>query len=134
MANADEWANELHELHRALMDELVKAQDSQAVYYDREKKRLSLEKGLRVWLHNTNIKSQRPCKKLDWKRQGPFEVLGSTTPNTYRLKLPHQMEIWPVFHISMLDPYHKNNLPGRVVPPPPPVDIITDEGGDCERP
>jgi len=36
---------------------------------------------------------------------------------------PSTGKIHPVFHISLLEPYHLNNLPGRHSPTPPPVDL-----------
>ena len=38
------------------------------------------------------------------------------------------MKVHPVFHVSLLEPYHANELPGRVQPPPPAVVIVTEEG------
>jgi hypothetical protein len=33
----------------------------------------------------------------------------------------------PVFHVSLLEPYHANEIKGRILPPPAPVEI---EGED----
>ena len=38
------------------------------------------------------------------------------------------MKIHSVFHISLLKPYHKNNISERDKPPPPPIRVITEEG------
>ena len=38
-----------------------------------------------------------------------------------------QGRMYDVFHISMLEPYVENNIPGRSTPPPPPV------GDDLDR-
>jgi hypothetical protein len=29
----------------------------------------------------------------------------------------------PVFHVSLLEPYHGNTIPGRAAPPPPPIEV-----------
>jgi hypothetical protein len=39
----------------------------------------------------------------------------------FKLELPHTMRIHPVFHASLLTPNHANTLPGRAIPPPPPI-------------
>ena len=33
------------------------------------------------------------------------------------------MQIHPVFHVSLLEPYFESSIPGRILPPPPPVEI-----------
>ena len=40
------------------------------------------------------------------------------------------MRLHLVFHVSLLEPYASNSVPGRVVPPPPPIEF--DEGPEYE--
>ena len=60
------------------------------------------------------------------KRQGPFEIIEVLGPLTYRLQLPQQWRIHPVFHATLLTPYHENSTHGPNFPLPPP-DIIEGE-------
>jgi len=47
-------------------------------------------------------------------------------PITYRLKLPDQWRIHPVFHTSLLSPYQETETHGPNFPQPPP-DLIEGE-------
>jgi len=61
----------------------------------------------------------RLSQKLDVKRMGPFKVLEVVGEGklAYRLELPVQMRVHPVFHVSLLEPYWENMLLGRAREP-----------------
>ena len=80
----------------------------------------------KVWLLSANIRTERPSKKLDWKRLGPFTIDHRIGLQAYRLKLPPSMRIHPVFHVLLLEPYVTSTIPGRTQPPPPPVVVEND--------
>jgi transposase InsO family protein len=66
----------------------------------------------KVWLESKNLKLRYESKKLAPKREGPFEISEVLGPLTYRLKLPQQWRIHPVFHASLLSPYKENDIHG----------------------
>ena len=95
-------------------------------FYDR-KGRTSIEykPGDLVLLEGTNIRSERPSKKLDAKRYGPFKVVEKVGNSAYRLKLdPKWRGIHDVFNECLLRPYTKGVFPSQKTIPPPPPDII----------
>nr|GMD76747.1 Transposon Tf2-2 polyprotein [Ipomoea batatas] len=47
-------------------------------------------------------------KGLVRKYEGPFPIIGKVGNVSYRLDLPSSLKIHPVFHVSMLKPYHKD--------------------------
>ena len=82
------------------------------------------QKGQQVWLEAKNLRFLTDHKKLAMKRQGPFEIIEVLGPLTYKLKLPNQWRIHPVFHASLLTPYRENSThgPNFTLPPPDLID------------
>ena len=60
--------------------------------------------GDRVWLEGRNLRTDQPTSKLAPRRHGPFAIAQVMSPISYRLELPHQWRIHPVFHIDLLTP------------------------------
>lgn len=93
----------------------------------------SFKIGDKVWLLRRNIKTKRPCDKLDYRRLGPFVIQKQINPVAYRLKLPTTMKIHPVFHVSLLEPYRESFFPRRVQCPPPSIEIENHEEYEVEK-
>ena len=51
-----------------------------------------------------NIKTNRPSKKLDYTKTGPFNIEKQLGPVTFKLELPDNIKIHPVFHAALLEP------------------------------
>jgi hypothetical protein len=113
-------------IHSQLRSDLAEAQTKYKRYFDRHVKELPPFKvGDMVWLSRKNISTTRPSRKLDYRRLGPYRISKCVGESklAFRLELPPSMRIHPVFHGALLSPYHANTLPGRIQPPPPPVEI-----------
>ena len=67
-----------------------------------------LKKGDKVYLLTKNLKTKRSSKKLDHIKVGLFLVDEQRGPLNYRLKLPTDAKVHPVFHISLLEPADPN--------------------------
>lgn len=80
-----------------------------------------------VWLKFKNIKSLRPCRKLDYKNGGPFKILEAIGKYAYKLELPKTLKVHPVFHVSLLSPTAHDPLPGQISGPPPPLQTEDDD-------
>jgi hypothetical protein len=60
----------------------------------------------KVYLEGTNITTDRPIKKFDDKRHGPFTVIKKVGALSYKLKLPTTWErVHPVFNEMHLTPF-----------------------------
>jgi len=113
-----------------MKENMKTAKTRMAKYYNQKvaKKEPQIKVGDWVMVNANNIKTKGPSKKLDSKLRGKFEIEKLCGTNAYRLKLlPLTDNIHPVFHVSLLEPYCKNIIPGRRSPTPPPVDLEQQE-------
>lgn len=101
------------------------AQESQARYYNQHvQSPPDFAPGDKVWLLRRNIKTSRPSEKLDYRKLGPFKIVAPVGTRSFRLDLPAAMSrIHPVFHVSLLESFRANTIPGRYAPPPPPIEV-----------
>ena len=83
--------------------------------------------GDHVWLDRRNLKMDQPTSKLAPRRHGPFAIAQVMSSVSYRLELPHQWRIHPVFHIDLLTPYHETKMHGGNYQRPPPELIDNEE-------
>jgi hypothetical protein len=119
-ASADAFVEDLQTIHKVLRIEMERAQQQQKKSYDkRVDPAPDFKVGDKVWLSSRNIITRRKAKKLDDKRMGPFTIEAKIGSLAYRLSLPHQMNIHPVFHVSLLSKYSPNTIEGRKQDPPP---------------
>lgn len=105
---------------------LVKAQERYKIQADRHRIDHEFQVGDLVWLSTRYLSSRRPSRKLDYRRIGPYPILERIGRVAYKLQLPHDLKIHPVFHISLLEPATANPFPNRIAPPPAPIDIEAD--------
>jgi len=123
---AENWVQDLNTMQKEMRQNLQAAQARMVRYHDRKVAEESpiFKEGDWVMLKATNIRTQRRSKKLDYKLRGKFRIERSIGTHAYKLQFPPGMgKIHPVFHVSMLEPYHANTIPGRKTPTPPPEDI-----------
>jgi transposase InsO family protein len=100
---AAEFSNEMKESWKEARSALTMAAEDMARFYNEHRREApEILEGDRVWLSSKNLRTDRPSKKLDYKRLGPFKVIKRISSHAYRLELPKSMRIHPVFHVSLL--------------------------------
>jgi hypothetical protein len=58
-----------------------------------------------TYVESKNIRTQRPCRKLDHILHGPFKIPEVITDTAICLNLTMKWKIHIVFHLSLLDPF-----------------------------
>ena len=83
-------------------------------------KEANYKQGQQVWLEAKNLALPYGTIKLTLRRHGPFQITEVVSPVAYKLELPHQWNIYPVFHTSLLTPYVETIEHGPNYTRPPP--------------
>ena len=120
-----EFSIDLDELHTALKEQIRTAQShSQTSANTCHARAPSFPTGSHAFVKAQFFHTTRLSKKLAEKYLGPFEVIAQVGTHMITLRLPDSMQaVHPVFHMSMLEPAHRNIIPGRTQLPPPAVEI-----------
>jgi hypothetical protein len=87
---------------------MIKAQQSWVKHRDMPK----YKEGDLVWLEGKNLRINQPTAKLAPRQHGPFKIIQVMSAVNYRLELPTQWSIHPVFHIDLLTPYKETIMHG----------------------
>ena len=86
-----------------------------------------LKAGDNIWLESKNIHSNRPSKKLDKKRYGPFRISKDIGSGVFELELPKGWMIYNVFHEDLLTQCVELKFKEQYEEPAPPPMIIHEE-------
>jgi len=99
-------AARMKKTHEELKQHLEKAQRQSISYVNQKRKTApQLKKGDKAYLLTKNLRTQKKKhKKLDHVKVGPFFISEQISPVNYRLELPPDAKIHPVFHVSLLEP------------------------------
>jgi hypothetical protein len=120
---------QLKEARIQARDAMVKAQQSWVKHRDTPK----YKEGNLVWLEGKNLRINQPTAKLAPRRHGPFKITQVMSNVNYRLELPTQWSIHPVFHIDLLTPYKETIMHGPNFTRPTPELIDGEEEYSVER-
>ena len=109
----------------ACKEVLERARERMGKYYDLyHKEAPTYRVGDKVMLDMRNIRTRRPTRKFDHKKQGPFIITKVISRSAVKLELPRRWKIHDAFHVSLLEPYRDASIPGQAQPSPD--DILRD--------
>ena len=91
---ASDW-----KLARQNLDKSVRLQQT---YYDKKRRDVGYKVGDFVLLSTRNLKMKGIPGKLQKRFVGPFRVIETIGEQAYRLALPEEWRIHPMFHVSLL--------------------------------
>jgi hypothetical protein len=120
---------QLKEARIQAREAMIKAQQSWVKHCDMPKYKV----GDQVWLEGKNLRINQPTAKLAPRRHGPFKITQVMSAVNYRLELPTQWSIHPVFHIDLLTPYKETIMHGPNFTRPTPELIDGEEEYSVEK-
>jgi hypothetical protein len=75
----------------------------------------------------------RKTSKLAAKNYGPYKIIEQPGVVNYKLELPHQVKIHPVFHASKLIPYQRDEIANRNPGKPGPISVEGQDEFEVEK-
>ena len=107
-----------------LREIILKAQVRTARWHDLKRgKQPQLKVGDLVIVDKTNMGTQRPSKKLDHKKAGPFPIIKVVGKRAFRVQLREDSQAHPTFQVQLLEPYRVSREESRRKRPPTPKPI-----------
>jgi hypothetical protein len=85
-----------------------------------------------VMLKGEDLRIRR-TSKLAAKNYGPYKIIDQPGPVNYKLELPYQVKIHPVFHTSKLIPYQQDKIANRNPAKPGPISVEGQDEFEVEK-
>jgi hypothetical protein len=115
------------ETHRVFAENFLEAQEKLTKYASWRE--ITFEMEDRVWLSTRHFPTNRPSKKLDYQRAGPYTVSQTRNKNAYKLDMPKMRRNHNVFHSSL---FKRNTPPTTGQPSSEPHPVIVDDSDEWE--
>lgn len=114
-SDVQQWIAENNSRQEELKEQLSKAQTRIKHYADQKRSERSFSVGDKAYLklqaYAQHSVANRPYPKLAMKFFGPFQILEKIGQAAYKLELPDNAMIHPVFHVSQLKEHVPDHTP-----------------------
>jgi len=122
---ARDFVVDLDELQGTLKEEIAKAQmQYQPSTNSCRQQPPDFQVGQPVFVKSQYFRTTCPSKKLSKKYLGLYKIIAQPSPQSFTLRLSDTIRaVYPVFHVSMLEPTTPNNFQQCSEPPLAPVII-----------
>jgi len=130
--HARDFIVNLNKLQSTLKEEIARAQRQyQPFANSRWQQPLDFQVGGLVFVKSQYFRTMWLSKKLSEKYLRPYKIIAQPSPQSFTLRLLDTMRaIYPVFHVSMLEPSTSNAF--QQCSEPPPIPVIIDRKPEYE--
>jgi transposase InsO family protein len=122
---AQSYVKKIQDSWEVARGEVKSAQERYSQQANKHRRTVDFDVGDKVWVSTKGWRTERPSKKLDYQQAGPYEIV-KKEGHSFRLALPANIKVHPVFHASKLRKDPDDPLPGQRQEEPLPV-IVEDE-------
>ena len=91
------------------LQQLQRAREQMMHQTDWQRRSMEFQEGDNVLLSTRYIRLRRCPTKLQRRYVGPFKIVQKISNVAYRLQLPEDWTMHPVFHISLLKPWRESD-------------------------
>jgi hypothetical protein len=107
------FAAEMQKLHSHIKGQLHSYSQEYKRRADQHRRELQFEVGNQVLAHIGKERFPRGTyNKLNMEKIGPCKILRNFDENSYEIELPDDVDISPIFNVSDLYPYRKDDTKG----------------------
>ncbi len=114
----------MHATFEEFTKSLARAQAYQACTYNKSLCDVRYKVSQKVWLMVNHITIERPSRKLDWQKSGPYRIIERIRKLVYPLDLSACLQIHNVFHVSLLR--DQKSRVDEESPEPQPLRLVID--------
>lgn len=109
---AQEHTRRIQQAWELARTDMQLAQDRYSKQANKTRRPVDFDVGDKVWVSAKTWRTERPSKKLDYQQLGPYEIIAKEG-HSFRLDLPPNIKVHPVFHASKLRKDSNDPLPGQ---------------------